>query len=493
MSVEREQRRQLREELLKAGINPYPHIPKFLPTSIARIVSNPSVGSYVAAAGRVVSLRKHGKLLFLDIVDDGVRIQCALNARVVGKDRFKEFIRLIDLGDFINVYGKIFYTKKGELTIEIHDFALLTKALRSPPVKWGHRLMDPEVRYRKRYLDIMMTPEVRHVLQVRFNTIAEIRKFMWSKGYVEVETPILQPVYGGAAARPFKTKIWALDEEWYLRISLELYLKRLVVAGFNKVFEIGKNFRNEDIDVLHNPEFTMMESYEAYADYNNIMRLTEELISTVAKKVIGTTKIPYPKKEPEVELDLSPPYKRLRLVDGLREFAGINVEELTDVDIKELLRQNQITLAGGYDRGRAIVKLFDKLVGREHLMQPTFVIDFPKSSSPLTKPHREDDRYAERFELYIAGIELANAYTELNDPVLQENYFREEEERRKKGDVEAHPFDWDFVEALEYGMPPTGGLGVGIDRLVLILTGQRSIKEVIPFPMVKKSQDTGST
>lgn len=493
MSVEREQRRQLREELLKAGINPYPHIPKFLPTPIARIVSNPSVGSYVSAAGRVVSLRKHGKLLFLDIVDDGVRIQCALNARVVGKDRFKEFIRLIDLGDFINVYGKLFYTKKGELTIEIHDFALLTKALRSPPVKWGHRLMDPEVRYRKRYLDIMMTPEVRHVLQVRFNTIAEIRKFMWSKGYVEVETPILQPVYGGAAARPFKTKIWALDEEWYLRISLELYLKRLVVAGFNKVFEIGKNFRNEDIDVLHNPEFTMMESYEAYADYNNIMRLTEELISTVAKKVIGTTKIPYPKKEPEVELDLSPPYKRLRLVDGLREFAGINVEELTDVDIKELLRQNQITLPGGYDRGRAIVKLFDKLVGREHLMQPTFVIDFPKSSSPLTKPHREDDRYAERFELYIAGIELANAYTELNDPVLQENYFREEKERRKKGDVEAHPFDWDFVEALEYGMPPTGGLGVGIDRLVLILTGQTSIKEVIPFPMVKKSQDTGST
>ncbi len=490
MSVEREQRRKLREELIGRGVNPYPHIPKFKPIPVKEILSNPNIGTKVSAAGRVVAVRKHGKLAFIDIVDDGTRIQCALNARVLGKDKFKEFFRIVDLGDFVNVTGELFVTQKGELTINIEDYQLLSKALRSPPVKWGHRLLDPEVRYRKRYLDIMMTPQVRRVLEIRFNTIKEIRKFMWSRGYVEVETPVLQPVYGGAAARPFKTHVWALGEDWYLRISLELYLKRLIVAGFNKVFEIGKNFRNEDIDVLHNPEFTMMESYEAYADYNNIMRLTEDLISEVAFEVVGTTRIPYPADNPEVELNLSPPYRRLRLVDGLREYVGIDVEALSDDDIKELLRKHQINLAGGYDRGRAIVKLFDKLVGREHLMQPTFVIDFPASSSPLTKPHREDPRYAERFELYIAGIELANAYTELNDPVLQEQHFRMEEERKKLGDEEAHPFDWDFIEALEYGMPPTGGLGVGIDRLALILAGQTSIKEVIPFPMIKKREQS---
>ena len=492
MSVEREQRRKLREELIESGVNPYPHIPRFKPTPVKDVVSNPPVGSKVAIAGRVVAVRRHGRLAFLDLVDDGVRIQCALNARVVGKEEFQRFLKIVDLGDFINVFGEVFYTKKGELTVNIEAWQLLAKALRSPPVKWGHRLLDPEVRYRKRYLDIMMTPSVRRVLEIRFETVRRVREFMWSRGYIEVETPVLQPVYGGAAARPFKTHVWALDEDWYLRISLELYLKRLIVAGFNKVFEIGKNFRNEDIDVLHNPEFTMMESYEAYADYNAIMRLVEDLISTVAFKVIGKTEVEYPIGEDIVKLKLAPPYKRIRLVDGLREYAGIDVESISDDDLKELLRRHKISLAGGFDRGRAVVKLFDKLVGREHLTQPTFVLDFPASSSPLTKPHRKDPRYAERFELYIAGIELANAYTELNDPVLQERYFRMEEERRKLGDEEAHPFDWDFVEALEYGMPPTGGLGLGIDRLALILAGQTSIKEVIPFPMVKPESQTGS-
>ncbi len=485
MSIEREQRRRLREELIASGINPYPHIPRFKPTPVREVVSNPPLGSKVAVAGRVVAIRRHGRLAFLDIVDDGVRIQCALNAKIVGKDEFQKFLKVIDLGDFINVFGEVFYTRKGELTVSIEKWQLLAKALRSPPVKWGHRLLDPEVRYRKRYLDIMMTPAVRRVLGIRFETVRRIREFMWDRGYIEVETPVLQPVYGGAAARPFKTHVWALDEDWYLRISLELYLKRLIVAGFNKVFEIGKNFRNEDIDVLHNPEFTMMESYEAYADYNAIMKLVEDLISTVAFKVIGRTEVEYPSEEGTVKLKLTPPFKRVRLVDGLREYAGIDVESVSDDELKELLRRNKISLAGGFDRGRAIVKLFDKLVGREHLMQPTFVIDFPASSSPLTKPHREDPRYAERFELYIAGVELANAYTELNDPVLQERYFRMEEERRRLGDEEAHPFDWDFVEALEYGMPPTGGLGLGIDRLALILAGQTSIKEVIPFPIIK--------
>jgi len=486
MSVEKELRKNVREELLKLGINPYPHVLSYGYTPVRDIVANPKVGVKVATAGRVVGVRRHGKLLFVDLVDDAVRIQCALNAGVVGEEKFEWFTKYVDLGDFINVFGELFYTKKGELTINVEAYQLITKALRSPPVKWGHKILDAEVRYRKRYLDLMMTPQVRRIFEVRFNTIAEIRKFMWGKGFIEVETPVLQPVYGGAAAKPFTTKILALGEEWYLRISLELYLKRFLVGGFNKVFEIGKNFRNEDIDVMHNPEFTMMEAYQAYADYNDIMKLTEELISTVAEKVLGTTKVLYPIGDSEVEIDLRPPYRRVRLVDGLREFAGLDVEGMTDDQIKSKLSELNLTLPGGFDRGRAIVKIFDKLVGRENLIQPTFVIDFPTSSSPLTKPHRSDQRYAERFELYIAGMELANAYTELNDPVLQEKYFREEEERRKLGDLEAHPYDWDFIEALEYGMPPTGGLGLGIDRLVMILTGQTSIKEVIPFPMVKK-------
>ncbi len=494
-TIEVEQRRSIREKLLKEGVNPYPHQLKYTPIPVKDVVKNPHVGSKVSIAGRVVAIRRHGKLVFIDLVDDGVRIQLFLTPSTASEEKFKWFLDHVDLGDFINVHGEVFYTKRGELTVKIEDYQLISKALRSPPVKYGHRIMDPEVRYRKRYLDIMLTPKIRRIFEVRFKAIEEIRKFMWSRGFIEVETPILQPVYGGAAARPFKTHVWALGEEWYLRISPELYLKRLIVAGFNKVFEIGKNFRNEDIDVHHNPEFTMMEAYQAYADYHDMMRLTEDLVSTVAQKVLGTTKITYPVeveegKVEEVEINLSPPWKRIRLVDALREYAGLDPEKLSDDEVKELLRKYQLKVPGGYDRGRAIVKLFDRLVGRR-LVQPTFVIDFPASSSPLTKPHRENPEYAERFEAYIAGLELANAYTELNDPVLQAEYFRMEEERKRKGDVEAHPYDWDFVEALEYGMPPTGGLGLGIDRLIMILTGSTSIKEVILFPMMKRGQELG--
>ncbi len=487
MSVERDFRKSLREELMRNGINPYPHVLSLGYVPVKDIVSNPRVGELVATAGRVASLRRHGKLVFVDLIDDGCRIQLSVNAGNVGGERFEQFLRYVNLGDFINVRGELFYTQKGELTINVREYQLIVKALRSPPVKWGHKILDPEVRYRKRYLDLMMTPQVRKIFETRFNTIAEIRKFMWGKGFIEVETPVLQPVYGGAAAKPFITRIQALGEDWYLRISLELYLKRFLVGGFNKVFEIGKNFRNEDIDVQHNPEFTMMEAYQAYADYDDVMRLTEELISTVAERVLGTTKVSYPVGESSVDIDLRPPYRRVRMVEGLREFAGVDVDVLSDDDLKDLLRTHNLTLPGGYDRGRAIAKLFDRLVGAQHLIQPTFVIDFPASSSPLAKPHRMNPEYAERFELYIAGMELANAFTELNDPVLQETYFKQEEERRKLGDAEAHPYDWDFVEALEYGMPPAGGLGLGIDRLVMIFTGQTSIKEVIPFPMMMRS------
>ncbi|MEM2005237.1 MAG: lysine--tRNA ligase [Zestosphaera sp.] len=486
MSVERDFRASLREELLRNGINPYPHGLSLGYMPVRDIIANPKVGETVSTAGRVASIRRHGRLAFLDLIDDGSRIQLSLNSSIVGDERLDWFMKYVNLGDFINVRGELFYTQKGELTINVREYQLIVKALRSPPVKWGHKILDPEVRYRKRHLDLMMSPQIRRIFETRFNAIAEIRRFMWGKGFIEVETPILQPVYGGAAAKPFITRVRALDEDWYLRIALELYLKRFLVGGFNKVFEIGKNFRNEDIDVHHNPEFTMMEAYEAYADYEDVMKLVEELISSVAEKVTGSTKVSYPVGDSHVDIDLRPPFRRVRMIDGLREFAGVDVERLSDDQIKELLTEYRLVLPGGYDRGRAIVKLFDRLVGTQHLLQPTFVIDFPASSSLLAKPHRMDPEYAERFELYIAGMELANAFTELNDPIIQERYFRQEEERRKLGDAEAHPYDWDFVEALEYGMPPAGGFGLGIDRLTMILTGQTSIKEVIPFPMLTR-------
>lgn len=485
MSSEVELRWNVRRKLIELGVNPYPHIPKSKVVPVRDVVRSPSPGSCVHVAGRVVGIRRHGKLVFFDLVDDGQRIQCSISRGDVDQELFGFFEKFVDLGDFIYVSGTTYFTKKGELTIAVSDMQLLAKALRSPPVKWGHRILDPEVRYRKRYLDIMTSPQVRRIFEIRFKTIEEVRKFMWSRGYIEVETPVLQPIYGGAAARPFKTYVWALETEWYLRISLELYLKRFIVAGFNKVFEIGKNFRNEDIDVEHNPEFTMMESYEAYADYGDIMNLTEELVSSVARKVLGTDVIEHSAGKEPVRINLSPPYRRVSIYDAFREFAGLDVESLPDEKLKEYLNRYSIRIAGGYDRGRAIVKLFDRVVGREHLVQPTFVTDFPRSSSPLAKPHRSRSDLAERFELYIGGMELANAYTELNDPELQASFLKEEEARRALGDLEAHPFDWDFVEALEHGMPPTGGLGLGIDRLVMVYVGVDSIKEVVPFPMIK--------
>ncbi|MEZ0393728.1 MAG: lysine--tRNA ligase [Desulfurococcaceae archaeon] len=483
MGVEYEHRRALRDKLYAIGVNPYPHKPRFPVDRVADVVRGQRLGDEVAVAGRVAALRRHGGLTFFDVVDDGVRIQCAIDRSSSPREVAEFFDEYIGLGDFVAVRGVLFRTQRGELTIGVRDLQLLAKALLSPPVKYGHRLLDPELRYRKRYLDVMLTPQVRRVLEVKFRTIEEMRKFMWSRGFVEVETPILQPVYGGAEARPFTTKIWALDEEWYLRISLELYLKRFIVGGFDKVFEIGKVFRNEDIDAQHNPEFTMMEAYEAYADYRDMMRLTEDLVHAVATAVLGTAIVEYG----DAKINLSPPFRALTMEEAFREFAGIDPSAISDDEVKELLRRNAVELAGGYDRGRALVKLFDKLVGRQHLVQPTFIMDYPRSSSPLAKPHRERADLAERFELFIAGMEIANAYTELNDPVLQAEYFEEEERRRRLGDLEAHPYDRDFVNALEYGMPPTGGLGIGVDRLTMVYAGATSIKEVIPFPMLKRS------
>jgi lysyl-tRNA synthetase class 2 len=302
---------------------------------------------------------------------------------------------------------------------------------------------------------------------------------MWRRGFVEVPTPVLQPIYGGAAARPFTTKIWAIDEEWYLRISPELYLKRYIIAGFSKVFEIGPQFRNEDIDALHNPEFWSLEAYQAYADYKDVMRLTEEVVYEAVAAVLGSGVVKYR----EWNINFAPPWRRITLHDALREFGGVDPERLTDDQIKEKLREFQVPLKV-YNRGIALVKLFEKLVEKK-LVQPTFVMDYPEESTPLCKPHREKPGLVERFEAFVGGLEVANAYTELNDPVKQYEYFAREEELFPK--EEAHPLDWDFVEELSFGMPPTGGVGIGVDRLAMIITNAESIKDVIPYPIVKRA------
>ncbi len=464
--------------LRKLGINPYPH--KFNVTDeIPKIVlrnKKEIVDKEVSTAGRVMAIRGHGKMSFIDIFD-GEKIQCCFRVNDLG-DKYEIFKKYVTRGDFVGVKGELFFTKAGELTIMVKDFEILSKALYNLPSTW-FGLKDVDVRYRLRNLDMILNDDVRKTFVLRGRIIAEIRNYLNSIGFVEIETPILQPVYGGANAKPFKTHVNDLNEDWYLSISPELYLKRLIMGGISKVYSITKNFRNESIDTRHNPEFTSIELYQAYADYNDMMDITEKLISEVAKKVFGTTKFRYG----EHEIDLSTPWKRVTMFDALKE-KGYDVEKMSDEEIQSLLEKE---IPGGYNRGLAIAKLFEQFCESD-LIQPTFVTDHPKETSPLCKIHRKDPRLIERFELYIAGMELANAYTELNDPVEQDEKFREETKRRVLGDEEAQQYDKDFIEAMRYGMPPTGGLGIGIDRLVMILTGKTSIKEVIPFPMTKKKE-----
>ncbi|MEM2637721.1 MAG: lysine--tRNA ligase [Candidatus Korarchaeota archaeon] len=472
------------KNLRSQGKDPYPSKTKYIPFSLEEIIKNPRLDKFVSVAGRVISIRRHGKIGFVDILDDGEKIQLVLRFEIL-EDRFSWFFEFFDEGDFIEAHGRLFYTKKGELSIEVHDFNLISKSMRELPTKYGRQMANPDTRYRKRHLDILISPEIRAIFDLRFLTIREIREFLWKKGFVEVETPILQPVYGGAAARPFTTKIWAIDETWYLRISPELYLKRYIVAGYPKVFEIGRQFRNEDIDTRHNPEFTTLELYEAYADYNDIMQLTEELIFTVATSVMKRNKIKFPVNGELTDIDLSPPWKKIQFFDALLELGGIDGKNISDDEIKKLLDKYNVKLPGTYVRGIALGKLFDKLI-EPKLIQPTIIYNYPRETSPLCKPLTNDSSLIERFEVFIGGMEIANAYTELNDPQLQKKFFEEEQQRYNKGDEEAHPYDWDFVEAIEYGMPPTGGLGIGLDRVIMLLAGTESIKEVIPFPIMKR-------
>jgi len=480
-----ERRVKIVEELKRQGINPYPQkyeithtIPEIRKLERQDKPTEPYVFD-ISTAGRVANIRRHGKISFVDIFDEGERLQLQLRVNELG-DKYEKFFEMVDRGDIIGVKGDLLYTLKGELTLRIKDFTLLAKALIEPP-DWTK--LSPEFRYAHRYVDFLYNDSARRAMEIRYKVIKAIRDFLHSKGFMEVETPILQPVYGGALAKPFKSHVNYLNEDWYLRISLELYLKRYIVGGFDKVFEIGKVFRNEDIDVTHNPEFTLLELYWAYADYFDIMRLTEEMLQYVVKTVHNDAKITYTVGGKDYTIEFSQ-FKRITMYDALSEALGKNIETMSDEELKELMKKYDLKPRGNmYIRGLMVEKLFDKLVV-PNLIQPTFVMDYPIETTPLCKPHRSKPGLVERFELFIAGMELANAYTELNDPILQDQLFKQEQEMFKRGDEEAHPYDVDFVRALSYGMPPTGGLGIGIDRLVMLMTNNYSIKEVIPFPML---------
>ncbi|ADY73449.1 Lysyl-tRNA synthetase [Desulfurobacterium thermolithotrophum DSM 11699] len=435
-------------------------------------------------AGRIVSMRVMGKAAFFHIQDGTEKIQCYVRRDLVGEEFYnKIFKKLIDIGDIVGVKGKLFRTRTGELTLETFQITLLTKSLRPLPEKW-HGLTDVEKRYRQRYLDLIVNPQVREIFRTRTKIIKKLREFLDSKGFMEVETPILQPIASGAAAKPFITHYNALDIDVYLRIAPELYLKRLLVGGFERVYELGKNFRNEGISTRHNPEFTMVEFYMAYADYNDLMELTEELFEYLLDEIFG-------KGAREIEyqgtkLSFKRPFRRISYLEELSKKTSLTEDELLHDEEKVLEKAKEVGVenAEKLSHFKRVQELFEALIEPE-LIQPTFVIDFPKAISPLAKEKRGNPELVERFELFIFGREIANAYTELNNPEEQEARFRQQLEEKAKGDDEAMEYDADFITALEYGMPPTAGEGIGIDRLVMLFTDKDSIREVLLFPQLR--------
>lgn len=482
-SVLRKTRLEKLRQLEKQGIDPYPT--RFEREEIAK-ARNLKLGTSVKVAGRLMSLRRHGKLTFGDIVDGSGKIQVCFRFDKVGEKNYA-FLDLLDVGDFLGVEGELFQTQAGEITVLVDDFKLLAKSLRPLPSSW-YGLKDVEERYRKRYLDLIMNPEIKEVFITRTKIVAAMREFLENQGFLEVETPTLQPIYGGANARPFVTHHNALDVDFYLKISDELYLKRLIIGGFDKVYEIDKDFRNEGMDKNHSPEFTMMECYWAYADYNDMMKLTEEMVEFIALKVLGKTKIVYQGQE----IELKAPWRRMTMKEALKEYAKIDVDNLSDEELLSEIKKRGLeyegepTLTGvgeGFKRGIAIATLFETV--EPFLIQPTFITDFPRETTALCKPKKDNPEIIERFEPYICGREIGNAYSELNNPLVQKEFFEEQVKAKKSGDEEAHPMDEDFIEALEYGMPPTGGLGIGVDRLVMILTNQPTIREVVLFPAMR--------
>jgi lysyl-tRNA synthetase class 2 len=482
------------DELVRLGVTAYPN----------RFDRRHGVGEVVAAhgekshdeleaeqpqtvtSGRILAMRSFGKANFLVLSDGLAKVQVYVRQDALPPLDFQIF-KLLDFGDWVGVEGRLFRTRTNELTIWATRLHFLAKCMLPLPEKW-HGLTDVETRYRQRYLDLVVNPESRRVFEIRSRVVAAIREFMTARGYLEVETPMMQPIAGGAIARPFTTHHNALDMDLYLRIAPELYLKRLVVGGLERVFEINRNFRNEGISTQHNPEFTMMEFYQAYADYSDLMTLTEELIATAARRGIGTDQATFG----DHQLSLAAPYARLSLRDAARDAAsrrlgrGVSDAELRDRDrAAAIAHELGIEVKAGYGAGRIATSIFEGLC-EDQLIQPTFVYDFPTEVSPLSKQKADDPDTVERFELYIAGFEVANAFSELNDPVEQRRRFEAQLAERAGGDLEAHEMDEDYIRALEYGLPPTAGEGVGIDRLVMVLTNSPSIRDVILFPLMRK-------
>ena len=420
-----------------------------------------------------------GRATFLDLQDSSGRLQVHLRRDIL--DERYSLISDLDLGDFLGVRGSLFKTRTGEITLEAQEITLLAKATRAPPEKW-HGLRDVETRYRQRYLDLMANPAIQHIFQDRAKVIAAIRTFLSDRQFTDVETPVLVPVAAGAMAQPFVTRHQALDRTIYLRIATELYLKRLIVGGMDRVYEIGRVFRNEGIDADHNPEFTMLESYEAYADYTDVMAMLEEMVASVARTVMSSTTITFH----DQEINLEPPWHRASLRGELLRSSGIDIEAYQDTAaLVAAAKEQGVDVGQRESRGRVIDKLLSAFI-EPNLIQPTFLVDYPVEMSPLAKAKADDPRYVERFEAFAGGMEIANAFTELNDPVVQRARFEEQEAMHQKyGGEEFDRLDEDFLTALEYGMPPTGGLGVGIDRLVMLLTGQRTIRDVVLFPQLR--------
>ena len=475
-------RREKLEELQKSGKNPF-EITKYDRTEVAsQIKENYEAfeGKDVSIAGRIMAKRIMGKASFCTIQDSTGRIQSYVSINDLGEESYKLF-KTYDIGDIIGIKGFVFKTKTEEISVHAKEVILLSKSLRPLPEKF-HGLKDTEIRYRQRYIDLIVNPEVRRTFELRSKIIKEVRRFMDEKGYMEVETPTLTTVATGDAARPFITHHNTLDLDMYLRIAPELNLKRLTVGGIDKVFEIGKNFRNEGMDIKHNPEFTNMEWYSAYEDYNDMMNISEELISTVAKKVLGTTKITYQ----GTPIDLTPSWRRVTMIDAIKEVTGVDFNTIqTDEEARKIADEKGVEYEELKNtRGHIINEFFDTFV-EDTLIQPTFIIDYPVEISPLTKRRKDDPRLVERFELFIGGREYGNAYSELNDPIDQYERFMKQVEAKEKGDEEAGGMDEDFVTALEIGLPPTGGMGIGLDRLIMLLTDSASIRDVLFFPTMK--------
>ncbi|ODN30834.1 lysine--tRNA ligase [Fervidobacterium thailandense] len=481
----REERLKEIEELRKAGINPYPykynktHTTQDIREQFQYLQNGEVTDKKVSTAGRIMSIREHGKSAFFHIKDTYGRIQA-----YVRKDKTKNFDffkERITVGDIVGIEGVVFKSNTGEITVLVEKFELLVKPLRPMPEKW-HGIKDKEILYRQRYVDMIANDETIKRFRMRSEIIRLIREFLNAKGFYEVETPILQYLTGGASARPFVTHLNVFDIDMYLRIATELHLKRFIVGGFEKVYEIGRIFRNEGISYKHHPEFTSIELYQAYADYEDMMNLTEELITYVVEKLFGTLKITYQGQE----IDFTRPWRRVKMRDFIKERLGIDILEDSDEKMASFLKSKGVEV-DIQDRGHMIEKLWDLV--EDEVVQPTFLLDHPVEISPLAKRHREDPRVTERFELIIFGREMANAFSELNDPVDQLERFMNQLRLRDLGDEEAQMLDKDFVRALEYGMPPTGGLGIGIDRLVMLLTDSPNIRDVIAFPLVRPEGD----